>query len=170
MENQAKIDELKVNVSSVPITKGGIPEYIVVYDIIIPIKHFDGTEEVSEILNKVKNLILLDFLDCPVAYYIKLSFQIRHTRTGELLTWTEKDMSPVELSGLEIFDPDTFVPLSLAQIEDVDSHLAEFIEPKWVLNQIFSIVFHVQSQVKYNITTLSKLPCNGGKKVFFLPI
>jgi hypothetical protein len=165
MNNHAGRHELKVDALSVPLTDSLRTDYIIIYNINIPIEYFNNAEEGYQVLNKVRNLLLRDFYDSVVSYQITASYQLRNTQTGELRTWTgsfnARNNAPAQLSGFEIFDNDTFIETSLDHIEDVDNRLTTFEETKWVLNQIISIIFSVQSKVKYNSQILNKFPHHG---------
>ena len=62
---------------------------------------------------------------------------------------------------VEIFDNNTFIQVSLDHIEDIEARLTQFEETKWVLNQIISIIFNVQSRVKFNDPVLTHFPQHG---------
>ena len=165
MNNQAGSNELKVDALCVPLTENVNSDCIVIYNVNIPIHYFDSQEESNRILLRVKNLLLIDFLDNPVSYQITASYQLRNTKTGELRTWTgsfnARNNAPAQLSGFEIFEPDIFVQTSQDHIEDVENRLMQFEETKWVLNQIISIIFNVQSKVKYYSPILAEFPNYG---------
>lgn len=165
MNNRAGRDQLKVDALCVPLTDNLQSDVIVIYNVNIPIQYFFDPQSAQEVLAKVKNLLSRDFYDAVTSFQITASYQLRHTITGELRTWTgsfnARNNAPAQLSGFEIFDNTTFIQVSLDHIEDIEARLTQFEETKWVLNQIISIIFNVQSRVKFNDPVLTHFPQHG---------
>ena len=168
MNNRAGRNELKVDALCVPLNENNPrSDYIIIYNINIPIRYFLDPEEATRVLNRVNVLLQTHFYNVQTSFQITASYQLRHTTTGELRIWTgsfnARNNAPAQLSGFELFDHTTFVQVSLDHIEDLEDRLTLLEETKWVLNQVISIIFNVQSKVKFNHATIGEFP-NAGRR------
>ena len=168
MNNRPGRSDLKVDALCVPLNENNPrSDYIIIYNINIPIRYFFDPTEATRVLQRVNVLISGDFFNVPASFQITASYQLRHTTTGELRIWTgsfnARNNAPAQLSGFELFDHTTFVQTSLEHIEDLEERLTLFEETKWVLHQVISIIFNVQSKVKFNHGTIGEFP-NAGRR------
>jgi hypothetical protein len=154
--------------------------FIVVYNINVPFRTFDTLESSTVVLERVKRLLLSDFIQLIATFQLTASYLLLHRVTGEQRIWTgsfyPRGNAPAFLSAFKRFHPDSFVQYSLDSLENVEHTLLNWPnrgDTSWVFTQILSIIFNVQSIVPAEHSLISKFPLrNHGRKsqiVFPLP-
>jgi hypothetical protein len=177
MNNHAERDQLKVDAVSLPVSDRQNTDYIVIYNVNIPIHYFNDDTSASNVLERVRDLLSTDFVYSRVGYQITASYELVHRITGQLRTWTGsfsvRNNAPAQISGFEEFDANTFVQTSLEHIEDVEERLTRpnAEASNWMLHQIISIIFNIQSKVSNDSPVLTSFPRHGRRshRTFALP-
>lgn len=177
MNNHAGRDQLKVDAACLPISDRPNSDYIIIYNVNIPIEYFDNDASAVNVLERVRDLLNTDFFNLQVAFQITASYQLLHRLTGQLRTWTGsfsvRNNAPAQISGFELFNRDTFVQVSLDHIEDVDEKLTRpnAEASNWMLYRIISIIFNIQSKVSASSPVITSFPRYGrrGHRTFALP-
>jgi hypothetical protein len=178
MNHRAPRTEEKVDGLIVPTDDKNI--FLAIYNINLPFRLFDTLESTSNVLERVKTLLMRDFADVPATFQFTASYLLLHRVTGEQRIWTgsfyPRGNARSYLSGFKHFEPNTFVAFGLNSLENVEYTLLNWPnrgDTSWVFNQILSIIINVQSLVSAQHSIIAKFPRrNNGKKsqiIFALP-
>jgi hypothetical protein len=178
MNHRAPRTEEKVDALLVPTDDKD--NFIVVYNINVPFQVFHSMDTSTAILERVKGLLMTDFVQLVATFQLTASYLLLHRVTGEQRIWTgsfyPRGNAPAFLSAFRRFHHDTFVQYSLDSLENVEHTLLNWPnrgDTSWVFTQILSIIFNVQSIVPAEHSLISKFPLrNNGRKsqiVFPLP-
>ncbi len=177
MDVRASRNLLKVDAISMPLTEHRQNYFVVIYNINIPIEHFESKEKSVQVLERVRHLLSRDFEGSEVVYQITASYRLVHSISGVHRIWTGsfsvRDNALAKISGFEDFDSETFVESSLDHLEDVEEKLERptALASNWKLDQIISIIFYAQSKVHRDSLILQQFPRHGYKsrRTFPLP-
>jgi hypothetical protein len=178
MNHRAPRSEEKVDALLVPTDER--ENFIVIYNVNIPFRSFDTLESSTNIVQRVKNLLMTDYINLIATFQLTASYLLLHRVTGEQRIWTgsfyPRGNAPAYLSAFKRFNPDTFVQYCLNSLDNVENTLLNWPnrgDTSWVFTQIISIIFNVQSIVPIEHPLITKFTRrNHGRKsqiVFALP-
>ena len=177
MNNHASRNILKVDAVSAPIADSTRNNFLVIYNVNVPVRFLEEEGVTRQVLERIKDLLMNDFTNYTVVYQITASYTLLHSLTGELRVWTGsfsvRDNAPAQLSGFEQFDQNTFVDDSLGYLEDAEQKLTRAPEfsSNWVLDSIIAVIFNVQCIVDQHNRILNLFPRDGRRahRTFALP-
>ena len=178
MNHQAPRSEEKVDALLVPTDDKKI--LLAIYNVNVPFNLFLTQEDTIQVLERVKNLLVRDFSNVEATFQLTASYLLVHKTTGQFRTWSgsfyPRGNSRSYLSGFRRFNPDTFVQFGLDSLENVEFTLLNWPnrrDTSWVLHEVISIIFNVQSLVSNENPLIRKFPgINYGRKkriTFALP-
>ena len=177
MDNHRGRDELKVDAVSCPVDDAKRNQFIIIYNINVPIEVFENEQDSRRVLERVKNLLVQDFGQTLVVYQITASYVLVHNLTGATRVWTgsfsARSNVPAQVSGWEDFDPEDFVDQSVESITHVEARLHRHpsVSSNWRLQAMISIIFNCQSKVESTSLVLRTFPHHGKRtqRTFSLP-
>jgi hypothetical protein len=154
--------------------------FLAIYNINLPFRLFDTVESTTQTLQRVKNLLMIDFAGVAATFQFTASYLLLHRVTGEQRIWTgsfyPRGNAPAYLSAFKKFHPDTFVQYGLDCLDIVEHTLLNWPnrgDTSWVLQEVISIIFNVQSLVSNEHPLIRQFPGNNhGRKrriTFALP-
>jgi hypothetical protein len=154
--------------------------FLAIYNINLPFRLFDTPNSTVNVLERVKNLLMRDFVDLRATFQFTASYLLLHRVTGEQRIWTgsfyPRGNARTYLSAFKRFQSDTFVQFGLDSLQNVEYTLLNWPnrgDTSWVFNQVLSIIVNVQSLVPAQHFLINKFPRrNNGRKsqiVFPLP-
>jgi len=152
MNNHASRSVLKVDTTCLKVDQDF---YLIIYNINIPQFYLDDRGELTQVLNRIKQLLIQDFGTLNVLYQISASYILRHSESGETKTWTGSFFARNNTLGViadfQQFNAATFVIQSLNQLVNVEQKLrANGFDTKWKFDQLLSVIFNVQCRKQTN--------------------
>jgi hypothetical protein len=177
MNNHADRNVLKVDALTVPLTDRANSNYIVIYNINIPMRYLEDEASSIQVLERVKNVLARDLGDYPTTFQITASYELIHQVTRLVRVWTgsfgARNNAPAVLSGFEEFDRNTFVDTALFHIEDIEDRLFQPSDEttKWQLHRIISVIVNAQTKVPNSSFLVQAYPRHGRRahRTFALP-
>ena len=152
MNNHASRSVLKVDSTCLKISE----EFcLIIYNINIPQLYLDDRGELSNVLDRIKQLLMQDFATLSVLYQISASYILKHSESGETRTWTGSFFARNNTLGVvanfQQFNAQNFVIQSLNQLVNVEEKLrSNGLDTKWKFDQLLSIIYNVQCKVPSN--------------------
>ncbi len=154
--------------------------YIAIYNVNLPFQMFDTAESSTIALNRVKNLLEVDFANADATFQFTASYLLFHPPTRQHRIWTgsfyPRGNAPAMLSTFQRFRPDTFVQFGLDSVENVEDGLRDWprdLDTAWVFHEMISVIVNVQTLVLQTHPLVSKFPnsTHGRKRhiTFALP-
>ena len=166
MNHQAPRSEEKVDALLVPTDTRN--KLLAIYNVNVPFNLFDTQEDTLQVLERVKNLLVRDFSNAVATFQLTASYLLVHKTTGELRIWSgsfyPRGNAPAYLSAFKKFHPDTFVQYGLDCLDNVEHTLLNWPnrgDTSWVLQEVISIIFNVQSLVSNEHPLIRKFPGNN---------
>ena len=125
---------------------------LLVYNINIPQLYLQDRGELTVVLERIKNVLIQDFLNFSILYQISASYILKHSETDQSKTWTGSFFARNNTLGViadfQQFDSTTFVQNSLLQLINIDDKLrSNGFNTKWKFNQLLSIIYNIQCKV-----------------------
>jgi hypothetical protein len=177
MDHRAPRNVLKVDSVSAPIENPSRNDFLIIYNVNVPYEYLENEASTRRVLERIKNLLHRDFGDYRVVYQITASYNLVHALTGEVRVWTGsfsvRNNVPAQISDFEDFEENTFVNEALDHLEDLEEKLtrAPELSSNWVLANIISIIFNVQTIVDIHSQVLNAYYRHGQRayRTFALP-
>ena len=153
--------------------------YLVIYNVNLPFRLFDTIGNTTAVLERVKRLLSIDFVNVIATFQFTASYLLVHRITGEQRIWTgsfyPRGNAPAYLSAFKRFHPDTFIQFGLDSLENVEHTLLNWPnrrDTSWVFHQILSIIVNVQSLLPAQHVLISKFPRrhHGRKSQILFPL
>ena len=149
MNNHASRSLLKVDSTSFELDPKNC---IIIYNINIPQLYTQDRGELTNVLERIKIVLLRDFGNLSIFYQICASYILKHSETGQTKTWTgsfyARDNKVGTIADFQQFEPTTFVRHSLDQLVDIDEKLrANGFNTKWKFSQLLSVIFNIECRV-----------------------
>jgi hypothetical protein len=136
---------------------------LIVYNINIPENYLQDRIELSDVLQRISNLIVQSFQNLSVLYQISASYILKHSVTGVTRTWTgsffARNNELGVIADFQQFTERTFVTNSLLQLTNVKRKLqTNGLDTNWTVDRVLSVIFNIQCKV------LSTHPLAGNKR------
>ena len=144
-------------------TPKSLPQYIVRYNVNLPAGIVYDIEEREEALQKVKTLLLQDFLVTDtVEYQITGTYVLKNKENGDTREWVgsfdiTENSNPSVLADFQTFKSEDFVQISSEILHNADVQFTENgKDSKWVFDSLQSIIINVSVIVDSRHSVLEK--------------
>lgn len=155
--------DLKVDAFAIPMRFS----FLILYNANIPAHLCQDQETKRAAVERVRNMIQLDFANSQVYFQTTASYYLKHKVTGVEKFWSgsfyARGQSPAVLSDFQLFDPTTFVNIILESSEDVEDRLRwRGSQTVWTFSRLESIIVNCEAKVGPSHSIFARRNLNNG--------
>ncbi len=152
MNNHAPRSVLKVDSTCIKLDE---TFNLIIYNINIPAHYLQDRGELTEILERVRYVLIRDFSTFSITYQITASYILKHSENGQQKTWCGSFFARNNvfgvIAGFQQFLPNFFVGNSLQQLVNIDLKLSQNeFNTKWKFDELLSVIFNIQCKLPRN--------------------